>query len=495
MSKMLSHLAFSAAIVVLALAGAPRGWAAGGENPPGSPTGESPYGAPPSRQTSTRPPDTVRRARPPRQRISHSRRIRREAVEAGRRIEERQAEQRRAEERQERRRARIERAAEARREAARRARLARGAPPPASETRLRPSEVLVVVRSGLSDAAINALIARHRLAQIEVAEIALTGEAWRLWRASDNRTARALVQELTRESGFARVQPNYVYTLAETAGASAMPQYALGALRAEGIDATSSGEGVRVAVIDSMIDENHPDLKAAIEARFDAIGTPASPHVHGTAIAGAIAAQGAVRGVAPRARLLAVRAFEVAALGVEGATLNILKGVDWAVAQGARIVNMSFAGPPDPALARALQAAAARRVLPVAASGNAGARSQPLYPAADPAVIAVAASDAGDGLYAGSVRGAHVRLAAPGVDVLLPAVGGKYDLETGTSVAAALVSGVAALVAQRDPSIDSQGLLKLLLRTARPLATGGAGIGLVDARRAIGEREKAGAGR
>lgn len=490
MSKMLSRLVFSAAMFVLALAGAPHGWAAGGDGPPGSPTGESPYGGPPSREPATRPPETPRRSvvRPSRPKISQPRRMRRDAIEV-----RRQAEQRRAEER---RRAIIERAAEQRREAARAAaRLARGAPPPARETRLRPSEILVVVRPGLSDAAFNALLARHRLAQVEVAQIALTGETWRLWRASDNRTVRALVQELSRESDVARVQPNYVYTLAEAAGAPAMPQYALGALRAEGIDAASSGEGVRVAIVDSMIDENHPDLKAAIEARFDAIGTPASPHVHGTAIAGAIAAQGAVRGVAPRARLLAVRAFEVAALGVEGATLNILKGVDWAVGQGARIVNMSFAGPPDPALARAIRAAVARRVLPVAASGNAGPRSQPLYPAADPFVIAVAASDTGDSLYAGSVRGAHVRLAAPGVDVLLPSVGGKYDLETGTSVAAAFVSGVAALVAQRNATIDSAGLLKLFLRTARPLATGGAGIGLVDARRAVEEREKAGAGR
>ena len=78
---------------------------------------------------------------------------------------------------------------------------------------------------------------------------------------------------------------------------------------------------------------------------------------------------------------------------------------------------------------------------------------------------------------------------------LFPSVGGKYDLETGTSIAAAFVSGVAALVAQRDPAIDSGALLKLLLRTSRPLAAGGAGIGLVDARRAVEEREKAGVGR
>ena len=133
----------------------------------------------------------------------------------------------------------------------------------------------------------------------------------------------------------------------------------------------------------------------------------------------------------------------------------------------------------------------------VAAAGNAGPKSQPLYPAADPGVIAVAASDTADGLYAASVRGPHVRLAAPGVDVLLPSVEGKYDLETGTSVAAGFVSGVAALIAQRDTKMAPAALSKLLLQTMRPAATAHAvaGIGLVDARRALDEREKAGASR
>lgn len=492
MRIILSRLGFSIIACTLALSGAPGAWAAGGEVPPGSPTGESPYGGPPGREPAARSPVAGRRDPG-----SLQRRARKQDAAAARRAaqERRAGQERRARQEQLAQQRRDAQLAAAARAEARRAQRARGAPPAASETRLRPSEVLAVTRSGLSQGAIDALVARHRLSAIDVSQMTLTGEVWRLWRANDNRSTRALVLELSRERGIARVQPNFVYALAQNGSDAALPQYALQRLHAEGFDAGARGEGVRVAVVDSLIDDNHPDLKASVETKFDAVGAQSQPHNHGTAVAGTIAAHGAVRGIAPAARILAVRAFDAAA---QGATLAILKGVDWAVAHGARVVNMSFAGPADPALARLLQAAIARNVLLIAASGNAGPKSPPLYPAADPGVIAVAASDTADSVYAGSVRGPHVRLAAPGVDVLLPAVDGKYDLQTGTSVAAGFVSGLAALVVQREPTINQDALRKLFLRTAQPLAAAGAAnadIGLVNAQRAVERREKAGAGR
>lgn len=364
-------------------------------------------------------------------------------------------------------------------------------PPLAGETRFRASEILVVVAAGQSDAAVDAILRRHRLTEVAAAALAATGETWRLWRAGDGRSTRALVRQLAGETALARLQPNYVYTLAaEAAAALQMPQYARTKLRADTIDAAADGDGIVVAIVDSAIDETHPDLAGAVADRYDAIGSAAPPHPHGTAIAGAVAGHGAVQGLAPRAKLLAVSAFEPVAKGAQGATFAILKGVDWALGAQARVVNMSFAGPADPALADLLAIANRRRVLLVAAAGNAGAKSPPLYPAALPFVIAVAATDAADALYARSVRGAHVRLAAPGVDVLLPAPGGRHDLETGTSVAAAFASGLAALVAQRDKDVDSRGLRDLFERTARPLAATG-GVGLIDALGAVARKDAA----
>ena len=119
-------------------------------------------------------------------------------------------------------------------------------------------------------------------------------------------------------------------------------------------------------------------------SEYDALGTPAPAHMHGTGMAGAIAAHAKLIGVAPKVKLLAVRAFSGTAEGAQGTTFNILKGLDWAASKNARIVNMSFAGPADPMFRDMLAKAHARGIVLIAAVGNAGPRSPPLYPAADP---------------------------------------------------------------------------------------------------------------
>ena len=100
-----------------------------------------------------------------------------------------------------------------------------------------------------------------------------------------------------------------------------------------------------MAVIDSGDRRHSPELAGAIAESFDTLPAPMTPHKHGTAIAGLIAAHGKLMGAAPGARILAVRAFDPDGRGAEGTTFNILKGLDWAAAHDARVINMSFAGP------------------------------------------------------------------------------------------------------------------------------------------------------
>src|SRR5207302_1557282 len=95
-------------------------------------------------------------------------------------------------------------------------------------------------------------------------------------------------------------------------------------------------------------------------------------------------------------------------------------------------------------------------------SGNAGPTSPPLYPAADPSVIAVTATDASDALFSGANRGKYIAVAAPGVDILVPAPDGGYQLTTGTSVAAAEVSGVVALLIERNPRLTPKDVRRIL---------------------------------
>ena len=134
-------------------------------------------------------------------------------------------------------------------------------------------------------------------------------------------------------------------------------------------------------------------------------------------------------------------------------------------------------------------ALAAKGIVMVAAGGNAGPSSPPLYPAAYPGVIGVGATDAADALFAASNRGDQIAVAAPGVDLLLPAPGGKYEMQTGTSFAAALVSGVAALMLQADPTLQPDELRANLTQTARDLGRPGRddqfGAGAADAFAAV----------
>ena len=213
------------------------------------------------------------------------------------------------------------------------------------------------------------------------------------------------------------------------------------------------GTNVPIAVIDSEIDVTHPDLEGVIAQRFSAFGAPEKPHPHGTGMAGAIASHQRLLGIAPAARLLAVHAFSSSAATAESTTFNILKGIDWSVKQGARIINMSFAGPKDPSLERALKATYDKGIVLIAAAGNAGPKSPPLFPGADPNVIAVTATDVDDKLFTGANRGKYISVAAPGVDILVPAPEGDYQLTTGTSVAAAEVSGIVALLLERNPKL------------------------------------------
>jgi subtilisin family serine protease len=233
---------------------------------------------------------------------------------------------------------------------------------------------------------------------------------------------------------------------------------------------------VPIAVIDSEIDVSHPDLEGAVTKRFDAVGAPEKPHAHGTGMAGAIAAH-------------AVHAFSTTAATAESTTFNILKGLNWSVQEGVRIINMSFAGPRDPSLERALKAAYDKGIVLIAAAGNAGPKSPPLFPGAIPFVIAVTATDVDNKLFTAANRGKYISVAAPGVDILVPAPEGEYQMTTGTSVAAAEVSGIVALLLERNPKLTPADIRRILTASAKRLAPGerdnNFGSGLIDPLKAL----------
>jgi subtilisin family serine protease len=357
--------------------------------------------------------------------------------------------------------------------------------PPAGETAFLPDTVLV-------DAPmqnIDAIAARLQMTCPENVRIRLTGRTLHRCVRLADQTVQEMIQALSTERQIAGAQPMYLYRFVQSAtGEPNAEQYAPEKLAAVEAHRLATGNGVTVAVIDSGVDPNHPDLAGAIIGNYDAAGTD-RPHPHGTGMAGAIASRGTVAGIAPGAGLLTVRAFSANSGSAEGTTLNIIKGLDWAAEKGARVVNMSFAGPADPRLKDTLAKANAKGMVLIAAAGNAGPTSPPLYPAADPFVIAVTAVDASDALFSGANRGKYIAVAAPGVDVLVPAPDATYQLTTGTSVAAAEVSGVVALLLERNPRLTPQDIRRILMRTAKHLGPRGSerefGAGLVNALQAV----------
>lgn len=352
--------------------------------------------------------------------------------------------------------------------------------------------IVAEIDGALSPAQADQLARRHGLARLESLNSPLLNATIGLFRITDGRSVQVVSRELAADTGFRQVQPNFRYKLQEQKAVLSEgdpAQYVLAKLRLPQAHTLAHGANVTVAVIDSGIDVKHPELAGAIADSFDALGSKEGPHVHGTGIAGAIVAHGRLMGSAPAARILAIRAFGVAPNGAESTSFVVLKGLDYAVTHGAQIVNMSFAGPKDGLIERGIAAAAARGIVMVAAAGNAGPKSPPLYPAANGNVIAVGATDAQDKLFAASNRGSHIAVTAPGVDIFLPAPDEKYQMTSGTSFSAAYVSGLAALMLERNPALKPDDLREILVKTARDLGTPGRddlfGAGEVDAYAAV----------
>lgn len=341
-------------------------------------------------------------------------------------------------------------------------------------------EIVAEIDGALSDAQTDELARRHGLVRLQSQNFPLVGATIGLFRITDRRPADSVRRELASDASVRSVQPNFRYVLQEqkqqqkavpTEGDPA--QYALAKLRLPEAHQLAHGANVTVAVIDSGIDVRHPELANSIAASFDALGIKEGPHVHGTGVAGAIVAHGRLMGSAPAAKLLAIRAFGMASNGAESNSFVILRAFDYAASHGAQIINMSFAGPKDDLIERALAAVAAKGIVMVAAAGNAGAKSPPLYPAADPHVIAVSATDERDQLFQASNRGDYIAVAAPGVNVFLPAPDDKYQMTSGTSFSCAFISGLAALVLERNPALKPDEVRTTLMKTARDLGPPG----------------------
>ncbi len=370
--------------------------------------------------------------------------------------------------------------------------------PPLNETRFLSNEVVFQLGGALSQEQLAALARKLGLEITYREQVALLGRTVVRFRITGGLSVREVIAAAEKELGANfSMQPSYKFDLAQDLAQSApadtnrkgdSAQYIVSKLNLAEAHLIATGKNIKVAVIDSEIDSKHPDIEGAIAGNYDALpDDDQTAHPHGTGMAGAIASHKRLLGVAPGAQLLAIRAFGVNSAGAAGTSLAIVKGLQWAVDQGAKVINMSFAGPRDPILQQAIKRLTDQGIILIAAAGNAGPKSPPLFPGADPNVIAVSATDVDDKTYKNANRGKYVAIAAPGVDILVPAPEGGYQLTTGTSVAAAHISGVAALLLERDGSLRPEAIRAILSGTAKNVGAprNDLGAGLVDPVKAL----------
>jgi hypothetical protein len=264
-----------------------------------------------------------------------------------------------------------------------------------------------------------------------------------------------------------------------------------------GSSSACNGQNLTIGLIDTAINSGHAALKAGrIELlRLTGDDLPESGRQHGTAVAALLvgSADSTTPGLVPGARLIAVDVFHKAGGNDDRAeAYDLVRALDLIAKRRAGVINMSLSGPHN-ALVEAIVARLSKEgTVLVAAAGNRGPRAEAAYPAGHESVIAVTAVDRRKRVYRRAERGAHIDLAAPGVDIWTAASVSGARAKTGTSFAAPFVSAAAALAKAENPGMRPDEIEKLLAESAEDLGEPGRdpvfGWGLLNASGLCGAR-------
>lgn len=227
--------------------------------------------------------------------------------------------------------------------------------------------------------------------------------------------------------------------------------------------------GARLGLIDGGVGR-HPAFAGVLIEQRGFAGDP-KPSGHGTAVASLMVGQaGAFRGAAPGTPLLVADIFGGSA--ANGSATAIVRAMGWLAETGARVINISLVGPPNPLLAAGVKALQAKGIIVVAAVGNDGPAAPPQYPASYPGVVAVTGVDAKGKPLIEAGRPLHLDFAAPGADIAGAVPGGKWEKLRGTSFAAPFVAASLARLGTLDPSAAVAALADEARRTKGEVGRG-----------------------
>jgi thermitase len=384
---------------------------------------------------------------------------------------------------------------------------------PSSNDEFKEGEILVKFRKGVSKLAVEDAPMRHGAAY----ELTLYGSDVELWRVPEG-SELAIIDDLNSDPTVEHAQPNYrYYALGTPNDPSFGNQWAHARINSTAAwDITTGSPDVTIAILDTGIDEGHPDLSAKIVAGKDYVDDDLNPHDengHGTHVAGIAAAVTnngvGIAGMNWQANIMPIRVLDRTGIGW---TDDIAQGINWAYGQGARVLNLSLGSrSDDPIVEGAVDDAYEAGALVVAAMGNCRTYDPPycpsanptMYPAAYNQVMAVAATNLSDSYASFSQYGPHCDIAAPGghsgIYSTMPqdavylttdlGYSNYYDYLQGTSQATPHVAGLAALVWSAAPALTPTQVQNVIQQTALDLGDPGQdedyGHGLIDAEAAL----------
>ena len=246
------------------------------------------------------------------------------------------------------------------------------------------------------------------------------------------------------------------------------------------------GSGVTVAIVDSGVDLDHPELAGRVSVAEDFVSdrdSELTADLHGTAVAGVIASVAdngiGIVGVAPSVRLMVLQACwedERQSAAALCSSFTLAKAIAFAVDNRPEVLNLSLAGPPDPLLRRLVDKALDRGIVIVAAQGG-----EPGFPSSVEGVIAVWADTDEARRQTAASSAIDGALLAPGEEILTTTPSDSYDFMSGSSFAAAHVSGVAALLLELEPKLGAEPLRYLLLETSTAVDAPGPSAPAVNA--------------